>query len=163
MDAPQLSLITAVKPGRLSKSFRLDDDGRLQKLPGGQLIKGEIRRVSPADAKGLAALMQKLTPSQALVYGVTTHDAAQVVTQSELQRVKPNGGLPIVARTREHFKWPEGPSILMLDYDPPEGSEPLTAEGFRAALYEICPALQKAPHVMAASASSFIYNRMNNL
>jgi hypothetical protein len=159
MDAPTFSLITAVKPGRLSKSFKLDNKGRLQKIPGGQLMKGELRRVCPADAKALAILMQEVTPSQALIYGVTVHEAARVVTQSEVKKVKQNVGLPVIARTREYFEWPQGPSILMLDYDSPDGSEPLTAEGFRSEVYEICPALQKAPHVVAASASSFIYKK----
>jgi hypothetical protein len=153
-----ISIVTAAKPRRLSKSFELDRKGNLIKTPGGQLVEGQVQRVYCPDIKALATLMQELTPSQALLYGMSAHEKARVIMQSHLAKVRKNGGLPVIARTREHFNWPEGPGILMFDYDPPEESSPLSAEGFRAAVYDICPALREAPHIVAASASSCIYN-----
>jgi hypothetical protein len=158
MDPFEFSLITAANPARLSKAFCLTEDGTLEKSPGGQLVEGRVERLALHSAQALAETLVATTPAQAFVYGVPEHDAARVVTQEEMERVKGNGGPPVIARTRQYFKWPEGAGILIFDYDPPEGSAPLSAEGFRAGVYEICPALEKAPHVIAASASAFIYH-----
>ena len=157
MDPFEFSLITATKPARLSKAFCLTEIGTLEKFPGGQLVDGHVKRLTLGSARELADLLAASTPAQAFVYGVVpAHDTARVVTQDELDRMKDNGGPPVIARTRDHFKWPEGSGILIFDYDPPEGKEPLSADAFRFAVYEVCPAIKSVPHVITASASAFI-------
>ena len=47
----------------------------------------------------------------------------------------------------------------MVDYDPPKNAEAVyTNDELLALLYDICPAMQAAPHVLTATASSFIYH-----
>ena len=43
-EAIQLSLVNAVTPPRLSKAFQLEND-QLVKLPGGQLVEGEVQKI----------------------------------------------------------------------------------------------------------------------
>jgi len=153
-----LTLITAVKPKRLSKAFKLGSHGELVKIPGGQLVEGEAKRIRTDGARGLAALLKVITPEQALIYGITDHDRVRVVTQKALAGCTGNGVLPIICRTRQFFRWPEGVGVWMLDYDPRDGHAPFSVDTFRRAVYAICPKIEQAPHVVAASASSFIFN-----
>ncbi|GLI36175.1 hypothetical protein [Desulforhabdus amnigena] len=155
MSEISLSVITATKPERLSKGFKYVSGGVLQKIPGGQLVEGiiELRGVS---VSGFASLLKSLHPGQALTYGVSAHDRARIVTAEALTKTSDDGALPTIARTREHLHWPEGAGILMLDYDPQPGKEPLTPDELRRTFYSVCPELKTAPHVWTASASSCI-------
>jgi len=153
----QLTKITTTKPPTLSKSFRLTDTGDLQKLSGGPLVEGIAERIQIHDVSELAELLNSLNPANALIYGVTPHERARVVTKKALNRMTDNGGPPTIARTREHFKYSDGPGILMLDNDPGKGQAPLTGDQFRKALYTVCPAIETAPHILTPSASSYIY------
>jgi hypothetical protein len=154
----QLTLITVTKPKRLSKAFKLDSKGLLTKIQGGQLVEGEARKIAIVGPREMASLLETMTPGQALIYGITDHDLTRVVTQDALGSSLRNAERPVVSRTRKYFRWPDGAGILMFDYDPREGCEPLSADGFRSSIYAICPEIEGAPHVVAASASSFIFN-----
>ena len=128
---------------------------------------GEAQRLALGSLVELAALLPQLTPAQALAYGVPAHESARVVTRDALRRVHESArsfgestdGVPVIARDREHFQWPAGPGILMLDYDPPDAPDPLSPPRFREALYEAWPALRVAPHLWRPSAGSCIYRQ----
>jgi len=155
----QLTKITTKKPSYLSKSFKLGPKGELVKTPGGQMIVGIADRLRLQGAEELALELQKLKPANALTYGLSIHEQAKVVTKKALAKAQAGrkGGLHIIARTREYFSYPKGPGVLMFDYDPPEGQEPLTGEEFRHEIYSIAPGIEYAPHILTASASSHIY------
>ncbi len=153
-----LTLITARKPAILSKRFTLDDDGTLQKHPGGMLTQGTAERRTVTIAE-FCALLAGLGSAQALTFGVCGHPTAYVVAQKNLS--KATGTLPIVARDRAHFTWPTGPGLLMLDYDPAKDGTPLTRKELLKALYAVWPDLQCSPHVWRESASSCIYRTDN--
>jgi hypothetical protein len=152
-----LTRITSARPRRLSKGFRLRD-GTLEKLPGGAMSEGTADKISLSNINELADVLTGLNPAQALVYGISEHDTARVVTKKALAKIKPNGGPPTIARTREHFHFPNGAGIFMNDNDPGPGQDPLSADDFRRSIYKVCPEIETAPHVLAASASSFIHN-----
>ncbi len=152
-----LTKVTSKNPTRITKAFRLDQDGKLIKIPGGAMTLGMCKKMSLSSARQIPELISSLQSDQALVYGVPQHSEAIIVTQKALQNTKRNGGPPIIARDREHFSWSPGAGILMNDYDPPVGQTPLSSVAFRELLYSVCPALMGAPHVLVSSASSHIY------
>ena len=120
-----LTKITAKKPLILSKSYALTEDGTLQKSSGGVLIAGLAER-KKLDLNEFAVLLSTLGPKEALVYGVSAHDTARIVPKVKLSRQSAiNNRQPVIARDRKHFSWPIGPGILMLDYDPEPGVQPL--------------------------------------
>lgn len=150
----QVSIITAKKPAVLSKSFSLSADGTPQKSPGGQLIKGEVKRLT-VSLQEFAQLLAEASPNQAFTYGVPEFEFANILPQAKL-----NGKVtdpPTIARDRAHFSYPDGAGVMMLDYDPAPGQVPLTRDGLLNVLYRVCPELKTAPHIYAASASSCIY------
>ncbi len=92
-----------------------------------------------------------------MVYGICDHDRARVVPQDRLAKI-PDTRLPVIARDREHFRYPAGPAIMMIDHDTPKGAaEVLSDQELLERLYQVCLGLGRAPHVLSQSASSFIY------
>ena len=156
----QLTKVTTKNPPHLSKGFSLGKKGEVIKAPGGSMVLGFAERLTLENITDLAKEYKKLTPVNALTYGVTEYDRAKIVIKKVLDKVRSqgNGGPPVIARTREFIKYSEGAGVLMFDYDPPEGLAPMTGDGFLQAVYEIAPAIAKAPHMLAASCSSFIFN-----
>lgn len=147
---------TATNPPRLSKRFTLSGD-TLAKESGGNMLSGIAERLTIASLAEFAALLPTLTPQQALSYGVNGHARARVVTDDALPFVAAKSADPVIARTRDHFKWPAGAGLLMLDYDPAPDGPPLPPDELRAALVAACPALATAPAVWRPSASSCIF------
>ena len=157
-DQPKvtLTLITALKPPVLSKAFTLGGDGTLQKHPGGNLMVGSAQTLQVSLHQFCAGL-KALRPNQAFVYGTSGHKEARVVAQAKLTRTKAKTSFPIIARDREHFVWPEGPAMLMIDYDPAPGGLPMGREERLDRMYGVWPGLKSAPHIWAASASICIH------
>lgn len=92
------------------------------------------------------------------MYGVSAHKSARIVPKAKLEAVRKSAPKEaVIARDREHFGYPDGPGICMLDHDPAPGAPPLDREELLEALYLVCPALKSHPHVWTASASSCIY------
>ena len=111
----KFSLITATKPNVLSKGFGLLPDGNLQKHGGGKLVDGEATTLSVSNASEFAAMLETLNSSQALVFGVSKFDQAHIKPKDSFEV---EARKPIISRTQEHFSWPKGAGVLMIDYDP---------------------------------------------
>lgn len=160
-DAIRFTQVTACEPARLSKGFSLDEAGNLNKHAGGQLLRGQAVVLQLPTLDQFALVLKHLSPSQALVFGVPAHESARIVQQSQLAQEQANTGPdapPLIARTKDHFAWPAGPGVLMLDYDPPEGRDPLTGPELVQLLCSVWPALADAPMVWRPSASSCIWH-----
>ena len=63
-----------------------------------------------------------------------------------------------ITRSSDHLAYPEGPGILMLDYDPEPGTKPLTREELTNWLFQIASVLENCPLLWRQSASSCLYN-----
>lgn len=125
------------------------------------MVDGMVQTRTFADMADFVAFLPSLTPAQALGYGICGHDEARVVTKQTLNLIDVQNEpekTPVVARSSSCFFWPEGPALLMLDYDPPKGKEPLSRDGLLQLIYGVCPEIESAPHAVAESASSHIYN-----
>jgi hypothetical protein len=150
-----LSIITAIKPARLSKGYSLGANGDLLKSPGGNLTQGEVETRDLATLADLAAILQSLTPAQALVYGVPINPASKVMTRKAFADAgRPTGA---TTRTNDAFAWPQGGGVLMLDYDPSKGQNVLDREGLVRAIRKAAPGLAGAGLLWWPSASSCIF------
>lgn len=155
-DHATLSIITAIKPARLSKGYELGANGDLLKSPGGNLVQGEIETRDLMKLADFAAILQTLTPAQALVYGVPMNAAARVMTRKAFADAgKPAGA---TTRTNDAFTWPQGPGVLMLDYDPAATGDPLGRDGLVQAIRTAAPGLAGAGLLWWPSASSCIWH-----
>lgn len=155
MKNAKLSVITAIKPTRLSKGFALDAGGDLLKSPGGNLLEGTIEAREVAGLPDLAAILQGLTPAQALVYGVPINPSSKVMTRKAF--VDAGNPAGATTRTNDAFRWPDGAGVMMLDYDPQEGCDPLSCDRLVQAIRTAAPGLADGAMMWWPSASSCIW------
>ena len=151
-----VTVVQADVPEILTKRISLKE-GALKKEGGGVLVSGyasvrEIRNLSE-----FADLLTSLGPDQALIYGRPEADEIALTTQADWEhRGKPDDVIP---RTNETFSWPEGPGILMMDYDPSDdGTEPLSPQELIDAIKSAAPGMSSAEMLTLPSASSWIEN-----
>ena len=150
-----LSIITAIKPSRLSKGFTLGADGDLLKSAGGNLVQGNVETRKVATLVDMAAILQSLTPAQALVYGVPINAAARVMTRKAFAEA--GGPEGVTTRTNDAFRWPAGAGVMMLDYDPTAGGDALGRDALVQAIRAAAPGLAGAGLLWWPSASSCIW------
>lgn len=148
------SVFTSHAPTVLSKRITLGADGQLEQVPAASMIKGEVQKVSVSSAAEFANVLDALSVSQAVGFGVAPADWVEIAAVSKLAQ-NPNA----IARTKENFIWPNTAGVLMFDYDPEKGSdEVLTQNEFISAIFTTAPMLANAPWVWRPSASSHIVN-----
>jgi hypothetical protein len=151
-----ITIITAIKPDRLSKGYSLDAGGELFKSPGGILEKGNVETSTVANLDDLTVILKRLTPAQALVYGIPKNPATIVMTRKAFA----NAGKPADAttRTNDAFTWPHGLGVMMVDYDPPAGANPLGRDALVRAIRDAAPRLTDVAMLWWPSASSCIWH-----
>jgi len=157
-----VSVFRSTAPQRLSKGMKLDADGALVKENGGNMAQGQLQTVTLTNMDEFAELLGELTPADAIGHGICEHERARVVWRGGIDNLAPSK-LPTVTRTRENFAYPPGSAVMMLDYDPQKGGDALTPTELLTALYDVWPGLGEAPHILAHSASSWIYNGAQQL
>ena len=154
-----LTIITSTKPARLTKRYRLADDGELLKDTGGDMAQGSAAVYSVDSLATFARLLQSLKTNQALAYGCPERLNAELVSKSRwLEAGRPDDPIP---RSKEHFSWPAGSGVMMADYDPSDDGEPLSRDELMACLHAAVPALADVAALWWPSSSSHIFNTEN--
>ncbi len=101
----------------LAKDISLDDHGGLRKRASAQMTDGRYEVCEVADLNGLLHVLDTLQSTQCVTWGVPkgarVGDTGDVCTQGN-EQARERGAIP---RDREHFEWPAGRGILMLDHD----------------------------------------------
>jgi hypothetical protein len=143
------TVITGIKPTRLTKIIGLKAKGGMRKETSAMLSQGQSQRVVVADLHELKSHLDTLTSAQAVIWGVTKDDAVEVCTQGDTEAQQAGA----IARTRENFKFRAAPGVMMLDHDGlPDGE--LSPLQFRDRLIAATPALADAPMLWRPSASA---------
>ena len=143
------TVITGIKPTRLTKIIGLNAKGGMRKETSAMLSQGQSQRVVVADLHELKSHLDTLTSAQAVTWGVTKDDAVEVCTQGDTEAQQAGA----IARTRENFKFRAAPGVMMLDHDGlPDGE--LSPLQFRDRLIAATPALADAPMLWRPSASA---------
>lgn len=150
---PELTIFTSFKPTILSKRFSLRNDGTLAKETSAYMYAGEAVKVTADRFRDLSNIYDFLAQNQAVSYGVHPDLLnARIVRKNDLAE---NPGA--IARSDDHFKWPASSGVFMTDYDPGEGSAPLSRDELLGALFSAAPGLSACGWLWRPSASSCIY------
>lgn len=152
-EPPQLPLaftvITGIKPARLTKIIGLNAKGSMRKESSAMLSRGQAQRVEVADLNSLKSHLDILTSAQAVTWGVTKDAEVELCTRGDTEAYQSGA----IARTRENFKFWSAPGVMMLDHDGlPDGE--LSPLQFRDRLIAAAPALAEAPMLWRPSASA---------
>ena len=151
-----VTVVQADVPEILTKRISLKE-GTLKKEGGGVLVSGYASVCKVSSLSEFEKLLTSLGPDQALIYGRPEADQIALTTQEDWEhRGKPRDVIP---RTNETFSWPEGPGILMMDYDPSDdGTEPLSPQKLIDAIKSAAPGMSSVEMLTWPSASSWIKN-----
>lgn len=157
VQAPRKALVTVItstKPLIVSKVYWLTETG-LQKRTSGNLSAGSITVVEVDSLESFANLLAGLRTDQLLTYGVPPVSTAGLTTVDDWHRRGcPSDRLP---RTKEVFEFRKDvPGILMLDYDPARGGQPLSCAQLVTRLRTAVPGLRRARMLYLPSSSSHI-------
>lgn len=149
--------ITSHKPTILSKQYELKN-GKLAKSVSAQMVRGfaVVREITMF--YDFIGELTQLRESDALAYGLpkgTT--SAAVVTKDAFDKLSQDAKAETLTRTNEHFHWSDGPSILMIDIDPPSEAESVSQRQALDVLIAACPKLREIPKIWMPSSSSYIY------
>ncbi|MEI6618614.1 MAG: hypothetical protein WCO17_05800 [Betaproteobacteria bacterium] len=147
-------VITTTKPRCVTKEFNLVD-GELNKATVAEVSEGTMSVRSVESPSGFAKLLMSLSHDMCLTYGIPPHDADLVTEKKWIAMGRPDDHLP---RSKSKFSWPNGPGIMMLDYDAPkDGAAALSMKALIGALLEACPLVGYANLIWWPSTSSKIY------
>lgn len=150
----RVTVVTSIRPAVLSKTAAIGSDGTIMRAGGGQLAEGRVKIVGLSSLSGLAVLLSRLGPANALTFGVPRGGDGPVLSKALYQeKGAPQGA---TTRTRSAFVWPAGPGVMMLDHD--SRDESLTRTQLVAAIRGAAPGLADAAMLWWPSASSHLCN-----
>jgi predicted P-loop ATPase len=156
-----LSVLTATK-GNASKRLVPDAHGRPSKDPAHTLgiRAGRVEHVTLAGLAGLAALLARIGPKQALVHGIPKGSTPGEVFQLVLAE-RYTGAPGTCARTLDCITYPDGLRLLLFDYDPdPLAPTPLaSAQELTAHLATLWSAFADVGWLATTSTSSAIRDK----
>jgi hypothetical protein len=159
MNKLRYAVVKSENPKCLAKTFRLTEDGELERKPGGMMVEGSARIREANDLSEFAAQLQSLGIAEALTYGLSPAPECRIVTE---RRYNENPQPNAFTRSRRHFAFGDGPGIFFIDYDPDDG-ETLTREQLTEKLLHAVPNLFDAGAVWIPSSSSYVMNGQEDL
>ncbi len=153
-----ISVISSVTPDKLTKTLCLRND-QIVSEPGGHMVLGMVKVIMIACLLGLAEVIHGLNKNQALCYGIPkgSSDGFEAAIKAEKMLTEYDDA---IARSNHYFEYNhDGPGVIMLDYDPKDGEEPLSKDELVNKIRSAVPELQDVKMLWIPSASSNIYDR----
>jgi len=166
----EVSCVTSDKV-QLAKTMKVDPaTGDIVKEPAGLMTSGTIETVKITSPEGFSRFLRSREKNQALVHGICGHKKALVVTKSKLDSLKANrpaDAMPVIARSKEHLFYSDGPGVIMFDHDKPRDNS-IAISGAALDQYKpddllnilatIHPAITIAASVSSPSTSACIFD-----
>jgi len=156
-DLIAITRFTSHIPKYITKTIKLNSHGNLESRTPMQMSRGVADVLRFKKIEDLKEILPGLSPAQALGYGVPKKAGDSFALFSEATLPLERSASQI-ARTKENFRWPNGPGIFMLDYDPRDGFAALSKFELLESLYRAVPVLRESSHLWFPSASSCIWH-----
>ncbi len=149
--------IELTNPMAGGKHYRLGADDELLKETVGWLSAGRAFVDEATDMTDFATVLntELRAGRDVLTYGIPTidtpDDGVPLVTK---ERVTPG----TIARSEDHFTWPEGPAILAADYDPRTDRTALSRDELWRQVVTAVPGYAEHDVLWGCSSSSYIFD-----
>ena len=156
-SAGKLTVFTSEQPATLGKVFSLKADGGLDKEVAGHMVVGTYEVHDFANAADLAALLSRVTTSQAISASLPLAVLPQSGRVVSSKLLWANDGA--VTRSKSNFEFRcSTPGVLTIDYDPQPGDGVLSPGELWSFLQSTIGGLASAGVVQWLSGSSHIWN-----
>lgn len=142
--------------GVLTKTIEPDGKDGITKTPAAHMADGWAETVQVPFTK-FGPYLRGIEPNQAIVHGVCGHDKVRVVSAINF-----TGEPGTITRSKEFFRYPDGPGIGMFDHDPKPGQDALSPEQFIDTLSTVCPEFRSVSTWWTPSTSSCIFDLDGN-
>ena len=136
--------------GNLSKSYVVSN-GAIVKTPAASLTDGVAERLE-IPFEEFPKFLSYAESNMAFGYGTHSEEFPEQVTIATHGTENPD--FNVLARTQDYFTYPKSAGILMLDHDPSQYGETISAEEFLKILGSIDQNLAKAAKVIKPSVSA---------
>ncbi|WP_171233999.1 hypothetical protein [Ruegeria sp. HKCCA6837] len=143
------------------KHYYWDENGKLVKDTVGWIVSARAFVELATNLADFATVLNtKLSAGRdVLAYGIpkveVPEDGVPLVTKDNLS----DG---TIARSEDHFTWPEGPAIFAADYDPRPDHAALTRDELWQQVVTVAPKYAEYDVLWGCSSSSFIYDEMTD-
>jgi hypothetical protein len=155
MDNGVLTLLTSNKPDRLAKIYR-ERNGQVEKITAGDMYAGIYEQKFFDGVGSFAELITNTMTNQALMASVPLCGKREGMVVSKANAAAHPSAL---TRTPKAFGFPAGQrGLIVLDYDPAEGTAALTMDALWTLLVAVAPLVANASALGWCSSSSFIFN-----
>lgn len=148
-DQITFTKFTSIKP--LSKEFSIDDAGVISKHAAAQMTKGKAERMLMSPKEFSEALSNQ--PNN-VAFGYGQFNEALPDTVNIVLSGKEDPTTNSISRTKKHFVFTKGASVLMLDHDPCEYGGTHTPEGLIEVLALIHPEIASCTKIIRGSLST---------
>jgi len=149
-DDISFSLYTS-NNGILTKTKYPNSEGGIETIVGNLLSSGTVETIS-IPFQDFPSFIRGCKHNQAIGHGVCDYGHADIVSSWKF-----NGQPQTVTRTKEFFKYPDGPGIGMFDHDPKPGQTPLSPDDLKEIISSIYPPFAAVATVYTPSTSSCIF------
>lgn len=151
----RLTKWTAKSP--VTKRLALEADGSIRKIStAAQLGSGAVEQIECSPKKFLDVL-KNIGSNDCLSYGVARDNRiSKVLSRKRFDASSEQDNA--MTRTADRMTWPDGPAVLMIDYDPPAADKALTKDAFLDVIYSIVPDLKECAHIWGTSTSSCLFD-----
>lgn len=156
----KLTIVQVQEPSETGKKWELDQSGGLKKTVLGHLLRGTAVVETFPSLETFVARLSGLRPNETLISGTMKDgaDVGSIVTKKVFQGLSDAQKSGKLTRSNDHFDWPDGPGILMLDFDAPKDGVLVDPEECILQLESCVPELLGVSRVIYPSGSSHIFN-----
>ena len=147
----------------MGKKFFRGDDGGIKKQSNGLFTDGIVRSLEVPNAAQLANLIAKLKPTDALCLGVHNADSNTVRASTRIKSARlQDSGIQCIARTKDHFSFPNKEGWLLIDFDDKDLPKPIkdklcSVGGIYEALRQLWPELEHGDFLIKPSSSAGVH------
>lgn len=161
-DELTFTILTASDGRPLAKRFRLNAKGAVETTTAATLARGKATVEHAPSIAVFAERLDRLTTSQAVVYGIPSTATARIVTQKRFDNMTAAQRQGVITRTREFLQFAHAPGIAMMDFDAAGAPADLldavaSPDKARDLLIKAVPGLATAPMLWRPSSSSYLY------
>jgi hypothetical protein len=151
------SLLNSIEAPRPGKTYTIKTDGGIAKENNGIRLRFTVETVT-GNLSDLERLLRSATPDQHITAGVCGHPNALAVSKKLREQMGDDApaflGLPVVGLGNDHFQFPDGEALMVIDSDDVEDGVSVWD-----AVVDAVPALEPYANVETSSSGANIYRK----